>query len=519
MADSAAGSCGILVYDIGTTSVKSAVFDGSGSPRVSASVPYKTDYPRPGWSEQDPDQFWEAAVKGTREILASPGAIPVEAIGLTGHMNGCLPVDAQGRATYPELIHSDSRSGAQCARILAALGEDRLYAETGNRTDEHLSLPKMLWLKDERREAFNRTAWFLNSKDYLRFKLTGVLGVTDFSDASLTGAFNIGKREWSLDIINCLGLSSARFPAPRRSIEQGGVLSKEAAALLGLSPGIPVSIGGGDAACATRGSGLTGEGQAGSGGQAYMSVGSSAWASMLAPSPVFDSRRRIQNFFDLDGEQCNICGTVQSAGIALDWALGILAGEEPEQYRRIEEELDTLEPGSDGIMFLPYLMGERTPHWDAAARGVFAGLSLSSKRSHMLRSVYEGIAFALREIVDIYGDLRMPIGSFTLLGGGIRSPFWRKLICDIIGIPMLIHPFPTHAIALGAAMAAGVSAGIWNNLNDAVKSVHLKSEAMFPEAEKSRSYEKFFILYRNMYKHLKPFFDELAEVRKTINGG
>jgi xylulokinase len=518
-------SCGILVYDIGTTSVKSAIFDGKGSPRVSASVSYKTTYPRPGWSEQDPDQFWEAAVKGTREILASPGAIPVEAVGLTGHMNGCLPVDAQGRATYPELIHSDSRSSSQCVRILAALGEDRLYAETGNRTDEHLSLPKMLWLKDERREAFNKTAWFLNSKDYLRFKLTGVLGVTDFSDASLTGAFNIGKREWSRDIIDCLDLSPARFPEVKRGIERGGALSKEAAALLGLPSGIPVSIGGGDAACATRGSGLTGgepsaSAQAGS-GRAYVSVGSSAWASMLAPSPVFDTGRRIQNFFDLDGEQCNICGTVQSAGIALDWALGVLAGEAlgPEQYRRIEEELDTLEPGSDGIMFLPYLMGERTPHWDAAARGVFVGLSLSSDRSHMLRSVYEGITFALKEIVDIYGDLHMPIETFTLLGGGIRSPFWRKLICDIIGIPMLIHPFPTHSIALGAAMAAGVSVGIWNNLNDAVGSVNFKTEEMFPDMEKSRNYGKFFTLYRNMYKHLKPVFDELAEARKTINGG
>ncbi|MDR1373724.1 MAG: hypothetical protein LBJ24_01995 [Treponema sp.] len=526
MADCAAGSRGILVYDIGTTSVKSAIFDGSGSPRVSASVPYKTSYPRPGWSEQDPEHFWEAAVKGTREILSSPGAIPVEAVGLTGHMNGCLPVDVEGRAVYPELIHSDSRSGSQCARILAALGEDRLYAETGNRTDEHLSLPKMLWLKDEQREAFNRTAWFLNSKDYLRFKLTGVLGVTDFSDASLTGTFNIGKREWSLDIIDCLGLSPARFPEPKRSIERGGALSKDAAALLGLPSGIPVSVGGGDAACATRGSGLTGAGpsgsaRAGSGGQAYVSVGSSAWASMLAPLPVFDTGRRIQNFFDLDGEQCNVCGTVQSAGIALDWALDILAGEAqgPEQYRRIEEELDALEPGSEGIMFLPYLMGERTPHWDAAARGVFAGLSLSSKRSHMLRSVYEGVAFALKEIVDIYGDLHMPIETFTLLGGGIRSPFWRKLICDIIGIPMLIHPFPTHAIALGAAMAAGVSVGMWNNLNDAIGSINFKAEEMFPDPGKSQAYRKFFILYRNMYKHLKPFFDELAEVRKTVNGG
>jgi xylulokinase len=501
---------GILVYDIGTTSVKTAIFDAAGTPRASLSVPYKTRYPRPGWSEQDPEQFWEAAVQGTRKILASPEAagVRIETIGLAGHMNGCLPVDASGRPTYPELIHSDSRSGVQCARLGASFGAEQLYAKTGNPVDVHLSLPKMLWLRDEQREAFDRTAWFLNSKDYLRFKLTGILGITDFSDASLTGIFDVRKRAWERDLIGELGLSESRFPEPRRSVDGGGVLSETAAGILDLPPGIPVSVGGGDAACATRGSGVSGA------GEAYMSVGSSAWASMLAEAPVFD--RRIQNFFDLDGERCNICGTVQSAGSAVDWALDLFLGKAPEEYRRIEDELSELPPGSDGVMFLPYLMGERTPHWDPSARGVFAGLSLAGGRKQMLRAVYEGVAFALREITDIYGDLSMPIKSFTLLGGGIRSAFWRSMICDVIGRPVLLHPFPTHAIALGAAMAAGVSAGMWRTLKEAAEAIALKQEELFPDGRRFQIYGRYFAVYRDLYRRIKPVFDELGDAGKIM---
>jgi xylulokinase len=511
-------SSAILVYDIGTTSVKSALFDDTGLPVTSVSVSYRTDYPRPGWAEQDPEQFWEAAVRGTREILVSPAFLDwtknraagaeIGVIGLAGHMNGCLPVDGEGRPCHPELIHSDTRGGAQCARIIERLGGESLYRETANRTNEHLSLPKMLWLKEERRDAFNRTAFFLNSKDYLRFKLTGALGQTDYSDASLTGAFNLEKKAWSGEIIDALGLSRSRFPEPGSSTETGGVLSGEAAAILGLKAGIPVSLGGGDAACATRGSGIGGA------AQAYISVGSSAWASLLAPGPVLDAGRRMQHFYDLDGRSCNVCGTLQSAGAALDWAMALFTGGAPssEEFRRIEGELEKIDPGSEGVMFLPYLMGERTPHWDADARGLFIGLTLSSSPHTLLRAVYEGVSFGLREIIEVYGELGIPVDRLVLLGGGIRSGFWRNMIAEVIGRPMLIHPIPTHAISLGAAMAAGVSIGIWENLNAAAARINLKFEEM--EAGDHSRYNPYFNVYRGIYRRCKPVFDELAELRK-----
>jgi xylulokinase len=427
-------------------------------------------------------------------------------------MNGCLPVDREGKPSYPELIHSDSRSGIQCRRIVECFGEEYLYRETANRANEHLSLPKILWLKDERPDAFDRTAWFLNSKDYLRFKLTGILGLTDYSDASLTGAFNLEKKAWSDEIIKGLGLSPSCFPKLKSGTETAGVLSKEAAAILGLKHGIPVCMGGGDACCATRGSGI-GIGLA-RGAQAYISVGSSAWASLLAPGPVRDTGRRMQHFYDLDGQSCNICGTLQSAGAALDWALSLFTGRapSPEEFRRIEAELETLAPGSEGLMFLPYLMGERTPHWDSDARGVFIGLTLSSNPRALLRAVYEGVSFGLREVIEVYRDLAIQVDRLILLGGGIRSGFWRKMIGEVIGKPMLIHPIPTHAISLGAALAAGVSVGIWENLDAAMARIDLKFEEAVA-GDPSR-YNPYFNIYKGIYRRCKPVFDELAELRR-----
>ncbi|MDR1905020.1 MAG: hypothetical protein LBQ88_22415 [Treponema sp.] len=504
----------ILVYDIGTTSVKSAVFDSGGIMRLSVSEPYSTDYPKPGWAEQDPDQFWEAAVRGTRKMSAQAESslgrsLRIEAVGMAGRMNGCLAVDSEGIPVYPELIHSDSRGGSQCGRIIDILGEEFLYAETANRTNEHLSLSKILWLKDEAPESFKRAAWFINAKDYLRFKLTGILGLTDYSDASLTGAFNLKKKSWSAEILDGLGLSRSCFPELKNSTEIGGVLSADAASALGLARGIPVSVGGGDAACASRGSGIGAE------AESYISIGSSAWASMLAPSPVYDEKRRIQNFFDLDGRSCNICVTLQCAGAALDWAMDLLAGnaaKSSEGFRRIEAELEAVLPGSEGVMFLPYLMGERTPHWDSDARGAFIGLSLTGNPRTLLRAVYEGISFGLKDITEVYDDLSMPAKSFILLGGGIRSEFWRRMICDIIGKPMLIHPIPNNGISLGAAMAAGVSVGIWKNLEAAAEAVNFTFEKIVPDADASR-YIPYFNIYRGIYGQLKPVFKQLAMVK------
>lgn len=501
----------ILVFDIGTTSLKSAVFDASGRECSSVSVPYETHYPAVGMAEQDPHIYWDAAVKGVRLLDAQKllFADRLVCIGLSGHMNGCIAVDSQGETVHPAILHSDSRSSAECRDILREVPAEEIYRRTGNRADEHLSLPKMLWIRNHRPEAYQKTAWFLNSKDYLRFRLTGILGETDYSDGSLTGAMDISTRSWDTDLISALGLSPSLFPSLLRSIDVSGGLQRASAKAMGLPEGLPVAVGGGDAACATRGAGVT------SSQRAYASLGSSAWVSTLSPSPISSMDAGIQNFYDLDGKSCNVCGTVQSAGAAVDWAIDLFTGAKKltaDEYRNIESAVRQVPPGSEGVVFLPYLMGERTPHWDAQARGVFAGCSLYHGREVMLRSVYEGAAFALRDNVQIFAELGMPIQEFALLGGGAQSRIWCKIICSVLGKPLKLHRTPTHAASLGAAMAAGVSAGIWDSLDDAAD-IDLYGETLFPEAEHQEIYTSMHRIYQGMYNQLKQTCAQLAELR------
>lgn len=505
----------ILVFDIGTTSVKAALFDDSGNPTASASVPYETEYPQSGWAQQHPNRFWEAAVAATRLLMERTAATTssIVAIGLTGHMNGCVLVDQQGEPTHPALIHADSRSTRECDRLDRLWGQQEMYRRTGNRIDEHLSLPKLMWLQKHRQSAFSKSSWFLNAKDYLRFKLTGRLGTTDYSDASLTGAFDQQRHEWDTEVIESLELPPHLFPIPKASTELDGTLSKESAVLLGLTEGIPVSVGGGDAACATRGAGVLGS------RQAYGAIGSSAWISTLTEKPVPDQLMRMQHFLDLEGLLYNVCGTVQSAGIALDWIRHLL-GETPTKtmnsYEMAEELLRAVPIGSSGVLFIPYLMGERTPYWDANARGAYIGLSLSTDKPTLLRATYEGVAFALRDCMHVYGELGIDIRSFTLLGGGVRSPFWQEIIGETLGIPLYRHPFPTQATALGAALAAGVSVGIWKDIPEAIAKTSRDCAQVLLDHDRMRSYDKVYRVYERVYPSLKSIYRDLGTFRDTM---
>ncbi|OHD33581.1 MAG: hypothetical protein A2Y31_02200 [Spirochaetes bacterium GWC2_52_13] len=505
----------ILVFDIGTTSVKAALFDDSGNPIASASVPYETEYPQSGWAQQHPNRFWEAAVAASRTLMQRCAATTstIVAIGLTGHMNGCVLVDRQGNPTHPALIHADSRSTGECDRLDRLWGQQEMYRRTGNRIDEHLSLPKLMWLEKYRQSEFSKSAWFLNAKDYLRFKLTGQLGTTDYSDASLTGAFDQQRQVWDTEVLESLELPLHLFPHPKASTELDGTLSRESAVMMGLTEGIPVSVGGGDAACATRGAGVLGT------RQAYGAIGSSAWISTLAENPVPDQLMRMQHFLDLEGRLYNVCGTVQSAGIALDWIRHLL-GENPSEtsdsYEISEGLLRSVPIGSSGVLFIPYLMGERTPHWDANARGAYIGLSLSTDKPTLLRATYEGVAFALRDCMNVYAELGIDIRSFTLLGGGVRSPFWQEIIGETLGIPLHRHPYPTQATALGAALAAGVAVGMWKDISEAIAKTTKDYEQVSLDHDRMRSYGKAYQVYERVYPSLKSIYRDLGTIRDTL---
>ncbi len=493
----------ILVYDIGTTGLKCAAFSLSGEEVRSATSAYRTFYPEVGLAEQDAGDYWTAAVDATGKLLADGTVVPsrILTIGLSGHMNGCLPVDAEGHPLCREIIHSDSRSVSECADILRAAPHGEIYELTGNRVDEHLSLPKILWIKKNLPDLYGKTAFYLNSKDWLRGRLTGQWGQTDFSDASLVCAMDLREGIWAESLLKEIGLDPAKFPEIRKSTDHCGGLSSDAARELGLPEGLPVVFGGGDAACATRGAGVT------DASTAYANIGSSAWISTLANAPIMDPAMRMQNFYDLDGRKCNVCGTVQSAGIAVDWALSLIS----KDHATMDGAVTSVPPGSDGVLFAPYLMGERTPHWDANARGSFVGLSLYHGQPAFIRAVYEGVAFALRDVFRIYGELGMEPSELTLLGGGAKSPVWRNIISEVLGRPVLPHATPTNATSLGAAMAAGTGAGVWRSLDEAALiSRTLPRET--PHAGKAAVYERLYPIYSSLYERLKPIFDELARV-------
>ena len=517
------GSCDfILTYDLGTTGNKCTVFDREGHALYSAVVPYGCFYPKPGWAEQDPNDFWESIVAGTRLLREQWDLEPgdIAAIGLSGTMNGCIPVGPSGEVLYRNIIHSDCRGAAMCDYISSHIPPDEFYRITGNRLDSHYTLPKVLWLKENHPDIYEKARYFINTKDYAAYRLTGRLGITDYSDASLTCMLDMQKKAWAAGMLVELGLDEGKLPDVKRSIEIAGPLCREAAEALGLIEGIPVSVGGGDGACATHGAGLAAP------GRAYNYLGSSSWICTLSAAPVIDEKARIFNFYDLDGFHCNVCGTVQSAAASYNWALDMLAQapdfmshdtestEKKEKtdikavYDWVEREAGKSPPGANGIIFLPYLMGERTPYWDENARGAFVGFSLFHKRSDMLRAVYEGVAFALKDVLDVFLGNSLTVEDLILIGGGAKSGLWRKILCDVYGRPVKVHKYPGEATSLGAAMAAGTAVGLYMDLAHACDTAY--DCMLTPDDVTSMAYVKPYDIFKSLYYHLKPAYDALA---------
>lgn len=497
----------VLVYDIGTTSVKSALFDFSGDLLFSVSVPYPTRYAHPGWAEQDPGEYWQAVITGTQELQKDKrwNSLTIEAVSLTGHMNGTLCVDGDGEPVYPQLIHSDTRSALQVQNIIARVPQKEIYRESGNRMDEFLSLPKLLWIHDMEKQAFSDCQFVINSKDFVRSRLTGVVGTTDFSDASLTGAFSMERRGWNQELIEAVGLSVDIFPDIHPSFHVDGYITGEAARILGLPEGTPVAMGGGDAACATRGAMVN------SADETYISLGSSSWMSMLRDSSVHDEMMRMQHFYDLDGNQVNVCGTTQAAGTATDWSRDILTHTSDTDLRVFEQALSAL-PIGNGLITLPFLQGERTPHWDAHARGSMIGLSSATTAHQMARSWYEAVAFALYSIYEVYLDLSMHPAKITLIGGGSRSDFWTQMIADVFGTEVNRHPFPLHATSYGAALAGMVAAGAYPTIGTAVSATTRSGTIVPPEERSHETYMHYYSLYGRLYDTLRPLYRDLSKI-------
>jgi len=459
----------LLGIDLGTSGTKAVLVNTEGRVVVTATHEHPLYAPSPGFSEQDPEDWWQSTVAAVREVLASSLALGkrVGAIGLSGQMHGLVTVDRRGATLGRCILWNDQRSVPQCAAVEASLGIEHLVALTGNRLLPGFTAPKMLWLREHDPARFAATAMNLLPKDWLRYRLSGAFA-TEVSDASGTLLFDCRNRRWSEAMCAALGIDRRTLPDCAESFEPTTRLSTAAAAALGLPADIPIVGGAGDQAASAIGAGIVRP------GRVAVTIGTSgvvfAATEKLRPSP----RGELHAFCHAIPNTWHVMGVMLSAGGSLRWFRDVMCGDAIRRaeetgldaYELIAAEAEAIAPGADGLTFLPYLNGERCPHPDPRARGAFLGLSATHGRAHLARAVFEGITFGLRDNLDLLRASGVETREALLAGGGARSPWWRQLCADVLGVP--VHAARgAEGGALGAALLAGVGAGVWSDVASA----------------------------------------------------
>jgi len=493
----------ILAHDVGTSGIKTSIVTRDASEIDSMTFVYPTLTPRDGWAEQEPEQWWRGVVQNTRNLVEKHASIAAKimGIGVSGHMLGCVAVDINGNPLGNSLIHSDSRAINQCKAISSLIGKAEMYRITGNILDPKTTLCKILWIKQNKPELFRKTEKFLQCKDFIVSRLTGNIDSTDLSDASHAQLLDVCKRIYAAEMLSDVGISMHQLPAVHQATDIIGGLSRESAKILGLVEGIPVIAGGGDGACANVGAGIS------SPGDTYCNLGTTAWIATLSVEPVIDNEQRIFNILSLDGETSGIFGTMQTAGRAIEWIMDVVGEKDVAHLNRMITDKPA---GSDGLVFLPYLEGERSPIFDPKARGVFFGLSTAHDRHHLTRAVMEGVTFGLKSILDVFRCF-MPISEMALIGGGANSEIWRRMIADILQVRLLsLDVKAANATSIGVALAVAVGIGCYNSLHDAVGNM-VRRESNIPDSTHSEIYEKNYSIYKSLYLNLKDIFAVRAQ--------
>jgi xylulokinase len=483
-----------LGVDVGTSGVKAILVNRSGDLEASANTPLSLSTPRPGWAEQDPDAWWEAAAQSIRAVVGSDRSrlSRIGAVGISGQMHSSVFLDRSGAVIRPALLWCDGRTTDECVEITRAVGgEDRLRDLACNPALEGFTLPKVLWLRKHEPQAFARLAKVMLAKDYIRYRLTGVIA-TEPSDASATLMYDPANLRWSDEILSAVGLSDTIVPDVGGSSDVLGRITTAAAAACGLRSGLSVVGGGADNACGAAGVGVVAP------GEVVASWGTSG--TVLAPmaKPSVDPKLRAHTFCHVVPECWYLMGVVLSAGGAFAWYRDQLARDlatAPDANQRLNDEAARIPPGAEGVIFLPYLQGERTPHRDAAARGAFVGLSLAHSRGHLTRAVLEGISFALRDSVSILQELGLSPQQLLLTGGGAKSAFVRQLQADVYGVPVRTVN-REEGPAYGAALLAAVGAGAFPNVADAARSMLTRSTPQEPNAGAHAVYDDVYARYR-----------------------
>jgi xylulokinase len=501
-----------LGIDVSTTGAKALIIDEQGSVAATHTTEYPLSTPKPLWSEQDPHDWWNGACASIKAALskANLSGEALSAIGLTGQMHGLVMLDKSDQVLRPAILWNDQRTGPQCEEITVRVGGlDRLLALTGNQVLPGFTAPKIVWVRENEPAVYEKTTHILLPKDYVRFLLTGEYA-TEVSDASGMSLLDVEKRAWSKEMLSALDIPTAWLPTCTESDQVSGRISESAAKATGLRVGTPVVGGGGDQAAQAVGSGIVTSG--------VISVTSGTSGVVFAHSDHYaaEPQGRLHAFCHAVPGKWHYMGVMLSAGGSFRWlrdAIGDvektaaqLIGVDP--YELLTQEAAAAPVGSEGLLFLPYLTGERTPYPDPQARGAFVGLTLRHGKAHLVRSVLEGVSFGLRDSLELIKGLGVPITQVRASGGGARSAVWRQIQADVFGTELVLVNV-TEGAAYGAALLAGVGAGAYRSVEEAVNATVKVTDRTAPITANVKEYEKLYPAYRGLYPALKETFHSL----------
>lgn len=506
----------LLAHDLGTSGNKAVLYSTDGTQGGSCTVGYSTNYPAARHVEQNPAEWWNAVCTATKQLLKETGVQPgdVIAVSFSAQMLGCLPVDKSGEPIRPSIIWADLRSGAQAQALEERLGQQRMYEITGHRISSSYTATKIAWVKEHEPDTYRRMARSLQAKDYIIYRLTGEF-VTDYSDACGTNLFDIRRRTWSAEIADALGIEISLMPEAVASIERVGSVTREAGESTGLLEGTPVIAGGGDGACAATGAGVTAP------GSSYVVIGTSSWIATASDEPLFDEEMRTFNWIMNDGEHYSPCGTMQSAGFSYGWFKGLFEelrtrGALPPDFdldTYLGEQIHASSPGAGGVLFLPYLMGERSPRWNPSARAAFLGLTSATSCGDMARSVLEGVALNLRTILEAFGS-NASGKDVVAIGGGATNTQWLPMLASSWHRSILIPRHVDDATSLGAAMCAGVGVGAIEDLSRVTR-FNPVEHTVSPDPALEPLYDTLHELFESAYGRIEPLFEGLEEVSRS----
>ncbi|MGH9717562.1 MAG: xylulokinase [Candidatus Acidiferrales bacterium] len=495
----------LMGIDVGTGGTRVVIVDTGGRMTASATeehAPFAS--PEVGWAEQHPDDWWRAARIAIRKALRASklSAEQISCVGLSGQMHGAVMLDSAGNVVRPALIWCDVRTQKQCDDLTAQVGRERLIELTANPALANFTLTKLLWVRDNEPDNWRRVRSVMLPKDYVRFKLTG-LAATDVTDASGTLMLDVARRKWCDELLNAVEIDRSILPDLYESPAVCGQISATGAEASGLAAGTPVVAGAGDQAAGAVGLGVIAP------GAVHATIGTSGVVFAATDRPLADPQGRLHTFCHAMPNRWHVMGVTQAAGLSLRWFRDNFfqesANDGADLYARMTDEAEKAPVGAEKLLWAPYLMGERTPHLDATVRGALVGLTASHTRAHVIRAILEGVAFSLKDTFAIFKEMGIPVGNIRLGGGGARSRFWRRVQAEVYGRAVQILGVE-EGPAYGAAILAGVGAGVWPSVEAACESVVHIAECVEPDPEHVAILNAQYARYRRIYPAMKSIY-------------